>query len=118
MSSVNLTSDERFRAQYKTERWKAFSAAFLLKHPICVDCGRKANTTHHLVYYRNRAPWDYIEEELVPICWRPCHEVRDKIEKECVRLMLVKRCRWLPADKLIDYILNNLPLPNETILRR
>jgi 5-methylcytosine-specific restriction endonuclease McrA len=40
--------------RYGTQRWRRYSAARLVEHPFCVDCGRLAEVTDHVIPVTDR----------------------------------------------------------------
>lgn len=61
------------KAEYATSRWRAFTADYLKRHPVCALCGRPSQATdHHLMtapqMLREFGEFIYDERYYRPLC--------------------------------------------------
>ena len=64
-----------FFEQYKDPRWQKKRLEIMQRDEfMCQECGETEQTlnVHHLIYYPNKAPWQYENDELKTLC-EYCH---------------------------------------------
>jgi 5-methylcytosine-specific restriction protein A len=62
----------RGRGWQRPKRWAKFRAAYLTKHPRCVECHARANTVHHLDGLGPMGPRGFDEHNCAAMC-TTCH---------------------------------------------
>lgn len=58
----------------RSPKWPAFLKKLLLKTPLCLGCGRKAQTGHHEVPFHIDKTLELVESNVLVVCL-PCHFV-------------------------------------------
>lgn len=61
-------------AARRSPKWPAVLAAFLKANPLCLGCGRRADTAHHETPVGVDASRELDPANLIPVCV-PCHFV-------------------------------------------
>jgi 5-methylcytosine-specific restriction enzyme A len=64
--------DTRRAQGYLTRQWANVAKQFLAANPVCVDCGARAASAHHLYGLRPHSLGGMDWANLVPLC-RRCH---------------------------------------------
>jgi 5-methylcytosine-specific restriction endonuclease McrA len=70
-------------------RWQKRRLEILSKTEFtCLSCGDNETElhVHHLLYEKGKAPWDYPDYLLLPLC-SACHKSTDLVQKDITRLM-------------------------------
>jgi 5-methylcytosine-specific restriction endonuclease McrA len=65
-------SDKR----YNSRRWRKFRKAYLMRDPLCVDCGRMAQVLDHIKPVRLNVGLDFYDTtNMQPMCHQ-CHNAK------------------------------------------
>ena len=71
-------------------QWKERRARYLAQFPVCFECGTATNlTVHHVIYFKDRLPWEYQDSQLLTLCW-PHHVQREREEDWIIESVLMK----------------------------
>jgi hypothetical protein len=74
----------KYSDKLKDPRWQKKRLKILERDEWqCQKCGEKENTlhVHHLRYFPNKEPWEYLDEDLLTLCC-DCHEYETEARKE------------------------------------
>lgn len=88
-SGIFVPTPMTYAEKLKDPRWQQKRLQIMDRDEwTCRHCGTTTDTltVHHTVYWRNREPWDYNDDELITLC-EQCHREHEKQKGEFLAVM-------------------------------